>query len=62
MVQKSRRPDKITLNASKLQECGHGVHGMDYFSIDLENILEHFSMLSLMVFAALDTDFYCSQT
>ena len=34
----------------------------DYFSIYLENILEHFSMLSLMVFAALETDFYCSQT
>ena len=33
-----------------------------YFSIDLEIILEHFSMLSMMVFAALETDFYCSQT
>ena len=33
-----------------------------YFDIYLENSLEHFFMLSLMVLAALETDFYCSQT
>ena len=30
MVQKSRRPGKITLNASKLQECGQGL--LQYWS------------------------------
>ena len=33
-----------------------------YFDIYLENSLKHFFMLSLMVLAALETDFYCSRT